>query len=63
MLTAYNTRLNPVFGLPMKTCLFMLMNENRFKKADKNPLEIYYNDYRLHPEKKCKVDICIPVEE
>jgi len=42
--------------------LFIWMNENGFKKADKKPFEIYHNDYRRHPEKKCLVDFCIPVE-
>jgi AraC family transcriptional regulator len=42
--------------------LFIWMNENGFKKADRKPFEIYHNDYRQHPEKKCLVDFCIPVE-
>ncbi len=42
--------------------MFIWMNENGYKKADRNPFEIYHNDYRQHPEKKCIVDFCIPVE-
>lgn len=42
--------------------LFIWMNENGYTKADRDPFEVYYNDYREHPEKKCIVDICIPVE-
>jgi AraC family transcriptional regulator len=42
--------------------LFLWMNENQYKKADQNPFEIIYNNYIEHPEKKCIVDLCIPVE-
>lgn len=42
--------------------LVLWMSENGYKKAEKNPFEIYYNDYNEHPEKKCIVDLCIPVE-
>jgi AraC family transcriptional regulator len=38
------------------------MNENGYKKADQNPFEIIYNNYNEHPEKKCIVDLCIPIE-
>ena len=41
--------------------LFIWMAENGYKKADGNPFEIYHNDYRIHPEKKCIVDYCIPI--
>ena len=42
--------------------LFIWMNENGFKKADRYPFEIYHNNYDEHPEKKCIVDLCIPIE-
>lgn len=42
--------------------LFIWMNENGYKKADQNPFEIIYNNYNEHPEKKCIVDLCIPIE-
>jgi AraC family transcriptional regulator len=42
--------------------LFIWMSENGYRKSDKNPYEIYYNNYNDHPEKKCVVDLCIPVE-
>lgn len=41
--------------------LFLWVAENGYKKADRDPFEIYHNDYRVHPEKKCIVDFCIPV--
>jgi AraC family transcriptional regulator len=41
--------------------LFVWMAENGYKKADRNPFEIYHNDYRIHPEKKCIVDYFIPI--
>ena len=41
--------------------LFTWMAENGYKKADKDPFEIYHNDYRTHPEKKCIVDYYIPI--
>jgi AraC family transcriptional regulator len=42
--------------------LFVWMNENGYKNADKDPFGIYYNDYKEHPEKKAIVDLCIPIE-
>lgn len=42
--------------------LFIWMNENGYKRADRNPFEIYYNNYNEHPEKKCIVDLIIPIE-
>ncbi|WP_445457762.1 AraC family transcriptional regulator [Flavobacterium sp. HNIBRBA15423] len=44
------------------TGLFIWMNENGYKKADTNPFEIYHNNFINHPDKKCIVDLCIPVE-
>lgn len=41
--------------------LFVWMAENGYKKADRDPFEIYHNDYRIHPEKKCIVDYYIPI--
>jgi AraC family transcriptional regulator len=42
--------------------LFLWMNENGYKKADQNPFEIIHNNFNEHPEKKCLVDLCIPIE-
>ncbi len=42
--------------------LFIWMNENGYKKADRNPFEIFHNNYQDHPEKKCIVDLYIPIE-
>jgi AraC family transcriptional regulator len=42
--------------------LFIWMSENGYKKADRNPYEIYYNDFNEHPEKLSIVDFCIPIE-
>lgn len=42
--------------------LFIWMNENGYKKADRNPFEIYHNNFNEHPEKKCIVDFYIPIE-
>ena len=44
------------------TGLFIWMNENGYKKADKNPFEVYHNNFKEHPEGKCLVDFCIPIE-
>lgn len=41
---------------------FVWMSEHGFKKADQDPYEIFYNNPNEHPEGKCIVDICIPVE-
>ena len=41
---------------------FVWMTENGYRKADKDPFEIYYNNYLEHPEKKFIVDLCIPVQ-
>jgi AraC family transcriptional regulator len=40
---------------------FVWMSENGYKKADKDPFEIYYNNAAEHPENKFIVDLCIPV--
>lgn len=42
--------------------LFIWMNENGYKKADRYPFEIYHNNFNEHPEKKCIVDLIIPIE-
>lgn len=42
--------------------LFIWMNENGYKKAERNPYEIYYNNFNEHPEKISIVDFCIPIE-
>lgn len=42
--------------------LFIWMNEQGYKKAERNPYEIYYNNYKEHPLKKCIVDLCIPID-
>lgn len=44
------------------TSLFIWMSESGYKKADRNPYEIYYNDFNKHPEKISIVDFCIPIE-
>ncbi|OSY87908.1 AraC family transcriptional regulator [Tenacibaculum holothuriorum] len=41
---------------------FVWMSEHGFKRADKDPFGIYYNNPNEHPEGKCIVDLCIPVE-
>jgi AraC family transcriptional regulator len=38
------------------------MNENGYKKANQNPFEIIHNNFSDHPEKKCMVDLYIPIE-
>jgi len=43
------------------TGLFLWMNENGYKKADRNPFEIYHNNFNEHPEKKTIADFCIPI--
>lgn len=42
--------------------LFIWMNEKGYKKANQNPFEIIHNNFNDHPEKKCIVDLYIPVE-
>ncbi|RKR09208.1 AraC family transcriptional regulator [Flavobacterium sp. 90] len=44
------------------TGLFVWMNENGYKKADREPFEIYYNNFNEHPERKAIVDFYIPIE-
>lgn len=44
------------------TGLFVWMNENGYKKADREPFEIYHNNFNEHPQRKAIVDFCIPVE-
>lgn len=42
--------------------LFLWMNENGYKKSERNPFEMYHNNHAEHPEKKCIFDLCIPIE-
>jgi AraC family transcriptional regulator len=44
------------------TGLFLWMNENGYKNAEKDPFEVYHNNINEHPEKKATVDFCIPIE-
>lgn len=44
------------------TGMFLWMNENGYKKADRDPFEIYHNNFNEHPEKIAIVDFYIPVE-
>ena len=44
------------------TGLFIWMNENGYKKANRNPFEIYHNNFNEHPEKIAIVDFYIPIE-
>lgn len=41
--------------------LYNWMNEKGYQKADRNPFEIYHNNFNEHPEKKCIVDLYIPI--
>lgn len=41
--------------------LFIWLNENGYQKANNNPFEIIYNNFNDHPQKKCIVDLHIPV--
>ncbi|MEM1003466.1 MAG: GyrI-like domain-containing protein, partial [Bacteroidota bacterium] len=43
------------------TGLFLWMNENGFKKSEKDPFEIYHNNFNEHPEGLAIVDFCVPV--
>lgn len=40
---------------------FAWMTENGYKKGDKDPFEIYYNNAAEHAENKFIVDLCIPI--
>lgn len=42
--------------------LFIWMSEQGYQKADLFPYEIYHNNFNEHPEKKCIVDLCIPIK-
>ena len=44
------------------TGLFLWMNENGYKKADRKPFEVYHNNFNEHPDKKAIVDFYIPIE-
>ncbi len=41
--------------------LFLWMNENGYQYKRTFPFEIYLNNFKDHPEKKCRVDFCIPL--
>lgn len=42
--------------------IFIWMSENGYKKTNRNPYEIYYNDFNEHPQKISIVDFCIPIQ-
>ncbi|WP_459211511.1 AraC family transcriptional regulator [Aquimarina rhabdastrellae] len=42
--------------------LFIWLDKNGFKRAERSPFEIYHNKPTEHPENKSIVDICIPIE-
>jgi len=44
------------------TGMFIWMNENGYKKADRNIFELYHNNFNDHPEKKAIVDFYVPIE-
>ncbi len=44
------------------TSLFIWMNENGYKKADRDIFELYHNNFNDHPEKKAIVDFYIPIK-
>ncbi|MEM6515069.1 MAG: AraC family transcriptional regulator [Bacteroidota bacterium] len=43
------------------TSMFIYMNNNGHKKAERPAFQLYHNDFRTHPEKKCIVDLYIPI--
>ncbi len=43
--------------------MFIEMNDRGLERNEVPPFEIYHNDFRLHPENKCIVELCIPVLE
>jgi len=44
------------------TGLFVWMNKNGYKKANRDPFEIYHNNFNEHPQKIAIVDFYIPIE-
>ncbi|MCG8577343.1 MAG: AraC family transcriptional regulator [Flavobacteriales bacterium] len=41
--------------------VFIWLNENGYQTANKDCYEIFHNDFNEHPQKKCILDICVPV--
>ena len=41
--------------------IFLWMNENGYQYKRTFPFEIYHNNFKEHPQKKCIVDFCIPI--
>lgn len=41
--------------------IFLWMNESGYQFRRTFPFEIYHNNFKEHPEKKCRVDFCIPI--
>jgi len=42
--------------------LFVWMTENGYSKGAQDPFELYHNDFNKHPERKCRLDLYIPIE-
>ncbi|MGY5351565.1 AraC family transcriptional regulator [Wenyingzhuangia sp. IMCC45533] len=43
------------------TSMYQWMKENYHIPSNASPYEVYHNDYRLHPDNKCIVDLHIPI--
>ncbi|THF53324.1 AraC family transcriptional regulator [Flavobacterium supellecticarium] len=41
--------------------LYIWMNENDYRPAEELPFEIIRNNYKEHPQQKCRLTLCIPV--
>lgn len=42
--------------------LLVWMTEKGYSKSERDPFEIVHNNYRNHPEGKCIVDLCVPID-
>lgn len=42
--------------------LYIWMNNNGHRPSNQQPFEIYHNNFKEHTEKKCIVDLCIPIQ-
>lgn len=43
--------------------LYTWMNAMEYRPSQEKPFEIFYNNVVEHPQQKCIVDLCVPIEK
>lgn len=43
--------------------VYAWMNAREYRPSQEKPFEIFYNNVEEHPQQKCIVDLCVPIEK